>query len=475
MAAAGEGKRGEQVGRGGERVRARTATASPEALRTDHLWAYNLQAPLRVATRGEGCYLYDAEGRRYLDGAAGFVVANLGHGNAEVADAMAQQARTLALAPFTVFVNEPALRLAARLARYTPGDLDHAVFTSGGSEAVEVAVKLARQYWVEAGQPSKYKIVGRWQSYHGNTLGTLAIGGNRPRRRPYAPLLVDLPKIPACYPYRRPPEVPAAEWGPRGADALEATILAEDPDTVAAFIAEPVVGATLGSAPAPPGYFQRIRQICDRYDVLFIADEVMTGFGRTGRRFGVEHWDVVPDLMAVAKGITAGYAPLGAAICTARVYEAFRPPRGSGQFVNLFTYGANPLCCAVGDVVLRLTEEQDLAGRADRVGAYLRRRLEPLTDSPLVGDVRGLGLMLGLEFVQDKATKEPFPPAARIAARVAEAALQRGLFVYPGTGTVDGERGDHLMVAPPLVITEAECDELAANLTAALDAVAGEL
>src|SRR5579883_130298 len=461
------------AGSAGERVRTRTAEASPEAPRTDHLWAYNLRAPLRVATRGEGCYLYDAEGRRYLDGAAGFVVANLGHGNAEIADAMAQQARTLALAPYTVFVNEPALRLAARLAHYAPGDLEHAVFTSGGSEAVEVAVKLARQYWVEVGQASKYKIVGRWQSYHGNTLGTLSIGGNRPRRRPYAPLLVDLPKIPECYPYRCPPDVPAAEWGPRGADALEATILAEGPETVAAFIAEPVVGATLGSAPAPPGYFQRIREICDRYDVLFIADEVMTGFGRTGRRFGIEHWDVVPDLMAVAKGITAGYAPLGAAVCTERIYAAFRG--GSGQFVNLFTYGANPLCCAVGDVVLRLTEEQDLAGRAARVGAYLRRRLEPLTASPLVGDVRGLGLMLGLEFVQDKATKAPFPPSARVAARVADAALERGLFVYPGTGTVDGERGDHLMVAPPLIITEAECDELANTLAAALAVVAREL
>jgi adenosylmethionine-8-amino-7-oxononanoate aminotransferase len=461
------------AGGAGERVRTRPAEPSPEAPRTDHLWAYNLHAPLRVATRGEGCYLYDADGRRYLDGAAGFVVANLGHGNAEIADVMGQQARTLALAPFSIFVNEPALRLAARLARYTPGDLDHAVFTSGGSEAVEVAVKLARQYWIEAGQPSKYKIVGRWQSYHGNTLGTLSIGGNRPRRKPYAPLLVDLPKIPERYPCRCPPDVPTAEWGWRGADALEATILAEGPDTVAAFIAEPVVGATLGSAPAPPGYFQRIRQICDRYGVLFIADEVMTGFGRTGRRFGIEHWDVVPDLMAVAKGITAGYAPLGAAICSARIYATFRG--GSGQFVNLFTYGANPLCCAVGDVVLRLTEEQDLAGRAERVGAHLRGRLEPLIDSPLVGDVRGLGLMLGLEFVQDKATKTPFPPAARVAARVADAALQRGLFVYPGSGTLDGERGDHLMVAPPLIITEAECDELATTLTAALDAVAGEL
>jgi len=472
--AGGDSRRGERGARGAsERARTRTAEASPPALRTDYLWAYNLKAPLRVATRGEGCYLYDAVGRRYLDGAAGFVVANLGHGNAEIAEAMAQQARTLALAPFTVFVNEPALRLAARLARYTPGDLDHAVFTSGGSEAVEVAVKLARQYWVEVGRPSKYKIVGRWQSYHGNTLGTLSIGGNRPRRKPYAPLLIDLPKIPECYPYRCPSDVPAAEWGRRGADALEATIVAEGPDSVAAFIAEPVVGATLGSAPAPPGYFQRIREICDRYGVLFISDEVMTGFGRTGRRFGIEHWDVVPDLMAVAKGITAGYAPLGAAICTERIYAAFRG--GSGQFVNLFTYGANPLCCAVGDVVLRLTEEQDLAGRAARVGAYLRQRLEPLAASPLVGDVRGLGLMLGLEFVQDKATKAPFPPAARVAARVAEAALERGLFVYPGSGTVDGERGDHLMVAPPLIITEAECDELISSLAAALDAVARDL
>ncbi len=455
-----------------DRVRTRTAEARAAPLRTDVLIRFDFRAPLRIATRGEGCYLYDAEGRRYLDGAAGFVVSNLGHGNAEVAEVMAQQARTLALAPYSVFVTEPALRLAARLARYTPGDLDHAAFTSGGSEAVEVAIKLARQYWLEVGRPSKWKVVGRWQSYHGNTLGTLSVGGNRPRRRPYAPLLIDLPKIPSCYPYRCPPEVPPAEWGPRGADALETAILKAGPDTVAAFIAEPVVGATMGAAPAPPGYFQRIRAICDRYDVLFIADEVMTGFGRTGRRFGIEHWDVVPDLMAVAKGITAGYAPLGAALCRRRIYEAFQPPRGSGQFVNLFTYGANPLCCAVGDVVLRLTEAQDLAGRAARVGAHLRARLEPLTASPLVGDLRGLGLMLGLELVRDKATKEPFPPDARIAARVAEAALARGLFVYPGAGTVDGERGDHVMIAPPLVVSESECDELAATLAAALDAVA---
>ncbi|HZU08019.1 MAG TPA: aspartate aminotransferase family protein [Chloroflexota bacterium] len=458
-----------------EFLQTRVAEASAVPLRPDHLFVYDLRAPLRIATRGEGCYLYDAEGRRYLDGAAGFVVANLGHGNAEVAEAMAAQARTLALAPFTVFVTEPALRLAARLARYAPGDLNHAVFVSGGSEAVEVAVKLARQYWVEVGRPSKYKIIGRWQSYHGNTLGALSIGGNRPRRRPYTPLLLDMPKIPPCYPYRCPPDQPPETWGPRGADYLEAAILEAGPETVAAFIAEPVVGATLGAAPAPPGYFQRIREICDRYDVLFIADEVMTGFGRTGRRFGIEHWEVVPDLMAVAKGISAGYAPLGAVLCTTRIYEAFRPPRGSGHFVNLFTYGANPLCCAVGDVVLRLTEEWDLAGRAARLGAYLRERLRPLEASPIVGDVRGLGLMLGVEFVQNKATKEPFPPEARVAARVAEAALARGLFVYPGTGTVDGERGDHLMIAPPLIIREAECDELASTLIAAVDAVAREL
>ena len=441
----------------------------------EHLFLYDLRAPLRVAVRGEGSYFWDAAGRRYLDGAAGFVVSNLGHGNAEVAEAMAQQARTLALAPFTMFANEPALRLAERLARYTPGDLNHAAFVSGGSEAVEVAIKLARQYWVERGRPSKYKVIGRWQSYHGNTLGALSVGGNRPRRRPYEPLLLDLPKIPPCYPYRCPPGVPPEAWGERGADYLEEAIVAAGPDTVAAFIAEPVVGATLGSAPAPPGYFQRIRQICDRYDVLFIADEVMTGFGRTGRRFGIEHWDVVPDIMAVAKGISAGYVPLGAAICTTRVYEAFRPPHGSGQFVNLFTYGSNPLCCAVGDVVLRITEEQDLAGRAARLGAYLRDRLSPVLASPIVGDLRGLGLMLGLEFVQDTATREPFPPSARVAARVAAAALARGVFIYPGVGTVDGTRGDHVMIAPPLTVSEAECDELAAAVLDAVDAVAREL
>jgi adenosylmethionine-8-amino-7-oxononanoate aminotransferase len=428
-----------------------------------------------VAARGEGCYLYDTEGRRYLDGAAGFVVANLGHGNAEVADTLARQARTLALAPYSVFVNEPALRLAARLAAYTPGDLDYASFVSSGSEAVEVTVKLARQYWLETGRPTKYQIIGRWQSYHGNTLGALSVGGNRPRRRPYQPLLLDFPKIPACYPYRCPADEPPETWGPRGADALEAAILAAGPETVAAFIAEPIVGATLGAAPAPPGYFERIREICDRYEVLFIADEVMTGFGRTGRRFGIEHWNVLPDLMAVAKGISAGYAPLGAGVCSARIYEAFQQPQGSGQFVNLSTYGANPLSCAVGDVVLRLTEEADLAGRSARLGAYLRARLEPLAAGPLVGDVRGLGLMLGLELVQDKATKEPFPPSARIAPRVAEAALARGLFVYPGTGTVDGARGDHVMVAPPLIVSEAECDELAATLAEAIKAVAAEV
>lgn len=458
-----------------ERVRTRAAEPNLAALRTDHLFSYDLRAPLRVVARGEGIYLYDDQGRRFIDGAACFVVANIGHGNAEVAQVMADQARTLAIGPFTVFASEPALRLAQRLARYAPGDVNHAVFVSGGSEAVEVCLKLARQYWVEVGRPSKYKILARWQSYHGNTLATLGVGGNRPRRRPYEPLLYDWPKIPACYPYRCPADQPPEAWGPRGADALEAAILAAGPDSVAAFIVEPVVGATLGAAPAPLGYFQRIREICDRYDVLLISDEVMTGFGRTGRHFGIENWDVVPDLMSVAKGVSAGYAPLGAAMCSDRIYEAFKPPHGSGQFVHLLTYGANPLCCAVGDTVLRITEEQDLAGRAARLGDYLRERLNTLQASPIVGDVRGLGLMLGLEFVQDKTTKEPFPAASRIAARIGEAALERGLFIYPGSGTVDGTRGDHLMVAPPLVVTEAECDEIVSLLRDAIDAVVREL
>jgi adenosylmethionine-8-amino-7-oxononanoate aminotransferase len=436
----------------------------------------DLRRSYPLLERGEGVYLYDTTGKRYLDGSgAAAVVTAIGHGVTEVVEAIAEQARKLAFVPTHVFSTE-AIEECARIIvqEFAPPGLEHVWFISGGSEATENAVKMALQYHRDRGNETKHLIIGRWGSFHGNTLGALAYGGNTRRRRKYTPVLSPaVEHIPPCFPYRCWMHTACPPCDLSCARQLEHVIRQVGPENVAAFIAEPVVGATLGVVPAAPGYFQEIRAICDRYDVLFIADEVMTGFGRTGRNFGIDHWGVVPDLIACAKGIAAGYAPLGAVIARPEIVGEVR--QRSGSFVIGHTASGNPISCAAGVAVLRYIMEHDLVRNAADVGAYFLGRLRALQQRhEIVGDVRGLGLLVGIELVRERATKEPFPAAWQISKRVSEATLERGLVSYPLQGTVDGLEGDHLLYGPPLIITREQIDELVAILDESLAAVTAE-
>ena len=424
--------------------------------------------------RAEGIYLYDSNGKRYIDGSGGSAaVTSIGHGVQEVIDAAVEQMKKVSYVPMHLMAHRPLLELADTIAEITPGSLNKVWFVSGGSEATENAVKMARQYHLERGNPSKFKIVSRWQSYHGATLGSLAFGGHTFRRRKYVPMLNDQPKIPAAYQYRCAYCQDGGKCNLECARALEHTIRLEGPENVAAFIAEPIVGAALGAVTPPDGYFAAIRTICDKYDVLFIADEVMTGFGRTGEMFAMNHWDVVPDIITAAKGISGGYTPLGAVIARDEVIAPFE--NNSSNFVGGHTFVGNPLSCAVGLAVIRYMLSHDLVNNAKTVGAYFLDRLNALKSHPTVGDVRGKGLLVGLEFVRDKVTKEPFAPENRFAARIGAEALARGLVTYPGTGTVDGLLGDHMLFGPPLTITREQIDDLIVILDASIGAVESKL
>lgn len=420
------------------------------------------------AVRGEGCYLFDAEGKKYLDAAGGAAVVTIGHGVAAIGEAMAAQARRLAFAHTSQFLTEEAERLAARLRELAPANFreGRVFFTSGGSEAIETAIKLCRQYWLERGQPRRTRIVSRWQSYHGATLGALALSGNVKRREPYAPLLPEWGHIAPCYCYRCPLGLTYPTCDVACADELEKFIASVGPDTVAGFIAEPVVGATLGAVVPPDGYWQRLAEICRRHGLLLIADEVMTGMGRTGKNFGVEHWGIEPDLIVVGKGIASGYAPVGAVLVSDRVVETIA--RGSGHFEHGFTFSAHPVAMAAGLAVLDHLEQKRLLPRVAPAGEELRAALEPLKKLPLVGDIRGRGLLVGIEFVKDAATHAPFPPEARVAERISQAALAEGVLTYPIQGCADGVAGDHLLLAPPYIISSDEIRSIARALEAAV-------
>ncbi|HEX2171601.1 MAG TPA: aminotransferase class III-fold pyridoxal phosphate-dependent enzyme, partial [Dehalococcoidia bacterium] len=383
---------------------------------TDHLFRRNPSAPLPTVVRGEGVFLYDESGKRYLDGSGGALVAGIGHGVREVADAVAQQMAQVSYAHGTQFTVPAQTALAARLADLTPGDLSRVYLVSGGSEATESAIKLSRQYQVAAGRAEKHLVISRWLSYHGSTLGALSMTGHHYRRRPYRPLLIDFPHIPPSYCYRCPFDLTYPSCGIRCATILEDTIRQTGPEYVAAFIAEPIVGAAAGAIVPPPEYFPIIRAICDRYDVLLIADEVMTGIGRTGRNFAIDHWQVVPDLITTGKGVSGGYAPLGALIARESIFETISGT--ASGFVHGHTYGGHPPSAAAGAAVLKYLTDHDLVEAAERQGEYLFDRLRRLAERPTVGDVRGKGLMAGIEFVRDKATKEPFPRAAGYAERL---------------------------------------------------------
>jgi adenosylmethionine-8-amino-7-oxononanoate aminotransferase len=426
-----------------------------------------------LAVRGEGCYLFDAAGNRYLDASGGAAVSCLGHGHPAVIAAISQQAAKLAYAHTSFFSNEPMEELASFLVTRAPGRLDKVYFVSGGSEGIEAALKLARQYFVEMGQPRRARFIARRQSYHGNTLGALAVGGNEARRRQFAPLLIDVPRIGPCYEYRerRSGESPEA-YGLRAANELEAKLLELGPETVIAFIAETVVGATAGAVPPAPGYFKRVREICDRYGILLILDEVMSGMGRTGTLFACEQDGIAPDMVVVAKGLGGGYQPIGAVLASAAIVDAVR--RGSGAFQHGHTYIGHPIACAAALAVQKTVEDQNLLASVRVNGQLLRRRLdEAFRDHPYVGDIRGRGLFLGVELVTDRATREPFDPGRRLHAAVKREAMARGLLVYPSGGTIDGIRGDHILVAPPFIAKPGELDSIAQLLRQAVDVASG--
>lgn len=426
--------------------------------------------------RGEGVYLYDEAGNRYLDGSGGSAaVTAIGHGVREVAEAIAEQVARIAYAPSHAFTTE-AVETCARLIieEFAPPGFGKVWFVSGGSEATENAVKMALQYHRERGEGTRHLVIGRRQSFHGATIAALGFGGNAGRRRPYAPILPPAEHIAPCHPYRCQANGACPACDLSCADQLEYTIRQAGAENVAAFIAEPVVGATLGAAPATAGYFARVREICDRYGVLFIADEVMTGFGRTGRRWGLDHWDVLPDLIVCAKGISGGYAPLGAVIAKPEFVGEVRSR--SGSFVIGHTSSGNAMSCAAGVAVLRYILDHRLIENAARVGAHLQNGLVELaTQHESIGDVRGQGLLLGIEFVTDRERKTPFPVAWGVSRRIGAATLARGLVSYPGTGTADGVAGDHLLYAPPLTLSEAQADELVSILDSSLTAVEAEL
>ncbi|MBF9058003.1 aspartate aminotransferase family protein [Rhodobacterales bacterium HKCCSP123] len=421
------------------------------------------------AVRGEGCYLFDAEGRAYLDGSGGAAVSCLGHSDADVRAAIHDQLDRLAFAHTGFFTSEPAERLADLLVAHAPGGIDRVYLLSGGSEAVEAAIKLARQYVLEIGQPGRHRLIARRQSYHGNTLGALAAGGNAWRRENYAPLLVETHHVAPCFEYRerREGETPEA-YGQRAADELEAEIQRLGPETVMAFIAEPVVGATAGAVPPVPGYFKRIREICDRYGVLLILDEVMCGMGRTGSLFACEQDGIAPDIVTIAKGLGAGYMPIGAMLCSAGIHDAIAA--GSGSFQHGHTYHAHPLSAAAGHAVLRALIDRNLIARVQRQGETLDAALrDRFGQHAHVGDIRGRGLFRAIELVGDRASKRPFDPDRRLHARVKSAAMEEGLIVYPSGGTVNGREGDHVLIAPPFIIDDAQIDELVTKLGRAVE------
>lgn len=438
--------------------------------RTSHVFHRNARAVPPVAVKGDGVYIIDADGKRYLDGSGGAAVSCLGHSHPKVIEAIKRQLDAIPYGHTGFFTNEPMEKLAAHLAREAPGDLDMVYFVSGGSEAVEASLKMARQYFIEIGQPKRHRIIARRQSYHGNTLGALAVGGNAMRREQFRPMLIDAEHVAPCFAYRdKRADESEEEYGLRVADELDATIRKAGPDTVAAFICEPVVGATAGAVPAVPGYLKRIREICDRYGVLLIFDEVMCGMGRTGHLFACEEDGVAPDLMTIAKGLGAGYQPIGAVLVATKIFEAIRD--GSGAFQHGHTYMGHPAACAAGLAVQEAIRDENLLENVRTQGAALRRALEArFGNNANVGDIRGRGLFMAIELVADRSTKETFDPARKLHTAVKREAMERGLMVYPMGGTIDGRHGDHVLIAPPFIVDQSHITELVEKLGDAVDA-----
>lgn len=440
-------------------------------MRNDSRLFYQTRQRRPVLERAEGVYLWDKSGKRYLDGSSGAMVSNIGHSNPNVLDAMRAQMDKSTFGYRLHFETEPAEDLASVLAAHSPEGLERVFFVSGGSEAVESALKVARQYAVATGRAQKWKVISRHPSYHGSTLGALALTGYGPLTAPYDAMMRPMPKIAAPRAYLDGLDPELESTGAHYAAMLEARILAEGPETVLGFIHEPVGGASTGALVPPAGYMRMVREICDRYDVLLIHDEVMSGVGRTGRFFGAEHWDVAPDIITLSKGIGGGYVPLGAMIAHERIVE---PILDQGGFSHGFTYAGNPLACAAGLAIVQEIERQDMIGNAARMGAVLKARLNDLMARySFIGDVRGKGLLLAFETVSDRDSMAPLPRELNAYNRLVDIAYDNGLIIY-SRRTRGGYDGDHFLVCPPMIVTEAQIDEIMDMLTASLDQFASE-
>ncbi len=428
-------------------------------LPTSHIFYRDLTKKYTLIDRAEGIYLYDNNGNKIIDGASGASVVCLGHNNKRVIKALVDQAGKVAFTHMSTFTNEPILRFSHELVKLTPRRLNRVYFTSGGSEAVETSLKLARQYHIENGNSQKYKVISRTTSYHGATIGALSMTGNYPRRRLYLPYLTSYPRITTPYCWRCPYNKSPRHCDFECAHDLERAILAEDPENISAFIAEPIIGASAPAVRPPKGYYRIIKGICQKYDILFIADEVMTGFGRTGKFFGMEHYEVFPDMIALSKGISGGYSPLGAVIVDERIYDCLASSPGHA-FIHGHTFGGNPLSAAVGLEVLKIINEEKLVDKVARSGERLGKGLRSLKKHWMVGDVRYIGLLAGIELVTNRKNKKPFPVDQRMGLRLQNICLKNGLYVYPGrvSSIVDG--GDHIMLAPPFIIEDDEIDRI---------------
>ena len=435
-----------------------------------HLF-YITRTPRPFLDRAEGIYMWDQSGKRYIDGSSGAMVSNIGHSNPRVLAKMKAQMDRSTFGYRLHFSTEPSENLATKIAGLMPAGLDRVFFVSGGSEAVESAIKLARQYKITQGEASRWKVISRYPSYHGGTLGALDLTGYDPLREPFAPMVRGMPKIAAPATYLDRDNLSEEERGIKYAEKLRERIETEGPETVLAFMMEPIGGASTGALVAPDSYYGRIREICDEYDILLIYDEVMTGIGRTGAFIAAEHWGITPDIVALSKGLGSGYVPLGAAVAGRRIVD---PVLDSGGFLHGYTYSGNPLACAAGLAVLEELEEQNLIANAAAMGDVLLARLRGLMDRyPFIGDVRGKGLLTAFEFVSDHATMEPLPVGLNAHSKLVELAYARGLIIY-SRRTRGGVAGDHFLVAPPLIVTEAQIDEIMAILVDSLDAFAAE-
>lgn len=427
-----------------------------------HVFYRRLTRTYPRIVRGEGCYLYDDAGRRYMDGCGGAYVANVGHGVSEIADAVACQARNLGYVSGTSFTHDSVEELSTEIARLSPGDLELVYPLASGSEAVEAGLKLARQYWAEAGRGTKHKVLAFTPSYHGNTLLALSASSRAQYKTYFSEWLIDIVRVPAPYPFRcechgKPPLCPSCSG-----EAIEQAILQEGPQSIAALIGEPVGGSSSGASVPPDGYWARVRAICDRHDVLLVADEVLTGAGRTGTWSALEPYGVVPDIMILGKGIGGGYVPLSAVVAPRRIVDVLA--RGSGSFLHAQTFSHHPTLCAAGVATIKYLRKHQLIDRCGKMGRVLQQQLQRLKRFPCVGDVRGRGLLAGLEFVGDTSTREPFPPATKFADTFARTALELGLVVWPNAGQLEDGTGDLVMLAPPFIITEEQIEAIVSIL-----------